>query len=458
MSLITLVLLIAPATQPAAATGTCGCSVVLHEVAAATESNYAGYRIKLPDDDAVAQYEKFTALLNEDARDATPAECRDIIESYTGFFADHHLFAFPQTGDAPALPTPARKWSESSARKYLADRNVANAPLEGVWYDATGHIALVQDSAYPEGTLVAIRIDGENAGDVVALFAPHAGEYEAIYQTERYGWQRAEANLRRDGDLLVFGLQGFGREGAEYLDPQNPLSPHFATLEPGILYLSMPSFMPEHGATLNGIVSKHGEALGSADAIIFDVRGNAGGNAIYFQLADYFLANDIRISDGSKLLASPWTVEYFENFRKQLGDNGAWLDEPLARMRAHPGEIIDYQAGYRDGLDSYREDPANVVVLQDGGVGSAAEAFIYHARQSSNVTTMGEPTRGNIDYMQVSMHKTGCGQNAYWFGYPLYFKAGLPATSVDDEGYAPDIHLQPRQDWLEFALRWVRSD
>ena len=70
---------------------------------------------------------------------------------------------------------------------------------------------------------------------------------------------------------------------------------------------------------------------------------------------------------------------------------------------------------------------------------------------------MGEPTRGNIDYMQVSMHKTGCNKNAYWFGYPLYFKAGLPELSIDDEGYAPAVRLRAGQDWLEFAMRWIKS-
>lgn len=454
MALITLVLLFASASR--AAPASCGCSAALNEVATTTEVNYSGYRIKLPNEAAIHRYKTFKELLQEEASGATPDKCREIIGKYTEFFADHHLFAFPQKGDAPALPKPERKWTKASVLRYLADRDFAHSQLEGVWYDAIGLVALVPDAAYPAGTLIAIRLDGKAIGSVVAKFSSHASGYEATYLTDHSGWQRASANLRREGDLLVFGLQGFGREGATNLDWKNPLSPHFAALESGILYLSMPSFMPEHAAALNRIISEHGEALARADAIIFDVRGNAGGDAIYFPLADYFLANSIKVSEGSKLLASPKTIEYFESLRKQSGDNGTWLDEPLARMRNHPGEIVDYLAESSAGLDSYRKDPAAVVVLQDGGVGSAAEAFVYQSRQSMNVTTMGEPTRGNIDYMQVSMHTVGCDENAYLFGYPLYFNANLPAASVDDEGYAPDVRLPAGQDWLAFALRWVK--
>ncbi len=98
-------------------------------------------------------------------------------------------------------------------------------------------------------------------------------------------------------------------------------------------------------------------------------RGNTGGNATCFPLADYFLAEEIRISTATDILVSE--------------------------------------------------------------------------------------SRGNIDYMQVTMLKFGEGGFSYWFGYPLYVKRGLPEKSVDDEGYAPDIRLAPGNDWIAWSKRWL---
>src|SRR5690606_4783480 len=100
---------------------------------------------------------------------------------------------------------------------------------------------------------------------------------------------------------------------------------------------------------------------------------------------------------------SPWTIDSFASMRERFGEHGAWLDEPLERMRANPGQVVPFREGSSDGLPEYPAAPRSVVVLQDRGTGSAAEAFVFHAGQSGKVVTMGEPTRGNIDYMQVSM-------------------------------------------------------
>ncbi|HEX7029109.1 MAG TPA: hypothetical protein VF254_00785 [Gammaproteobacteria bacterium] len=127
--------------------------------------------------------------------------------------------------------------------------------------------------------------------------------------------------------------------------------------------------MPQHAARRNAIIAEHGDAFSRARRLIMDVRGNAGGNATYFPLADYFLAEEIRISTATDILVSE--------------------------------------------------------------------------------------SRGNIDYMQVTMLKFGEGGFSYWFGYPLYVKRGLPEKSVDDEGYAPDIRLAPGNDWIAWSKRWL---
>ena len=446
---------IALAAALAAAPETCTCAATFDAVVEATEEHYAGYLVKLPDEAARSTYRRFTGLLRADAAGARPGECKRLLDAYTGFFADHHLFVMHRSDYRPAIPDLKGPWDEAAVQRAAAAGPAPAATLEGVWYDGSGKVGIVRDAALPPGRLAAVRLDGEDRDDVVALLTLRHGRLRADYLQGDWGWQNAEASLHRDGTLLAFGTRALGRAGALRLHPDDPQRPILERLADGVEYLSMPSFMPRYRAPLQEILEQHGERLAAARGLVIDVRGNAGGDAIYFPLADHFLANEIRLSEPSSLRASSWTLEYFQGFRERLGERGAWLDPVLEAMRENPGGIVEYRDGSAEGLPEYPARPETVLVLQDGGVGSAAEAFVYHARQSTKVVTLGEPTRGNIDYMQVSMHRLGCGDHGVWFGYPLYFKRALPEGSIDDEGYPPDVRLPPEEDWIEFAKRWI---
>ena len=446
-------------TLLAAGVAAAGCPAVFDELANATEANYAGHVLKLPDEASRTDYRRFRTMLADRASRAEGhAACRTVLQAYVGFYADHHLFVRSREHFNSPIPALREAWNDERAQAYLAGRAGTLDPVEGRWFDATGTIGVVHDAALAPGQFVAVRLDGEAQGIPIALLENVAGHYRIHHEHPQWGWQLVDAGLHRDGSLLSFDTHGWGRPGDAHLASGDPMAPVFKDLGEGIYYLSMPSFMEPYRQPLMDIIATHGTSMGKARAIIADVRGNAGGNALYFPLAPYFLANDIRISEPSSVLASPWTIASFEGMRKNMGEHGAFLDAPLQAMREHPGEIVAYMEASTDGMPEYPPLPAQVVVLQDRGTGSAAEAFVYHARQSAKVVTIGEPTRGNIDYMQVSMHPVGAGEHQFWFGYPLYFKRGLPEGSIDDEGYAPDIRVDlPQSEWLPFALDWIAS-
>lgn len=435
-----------------------GCRATFDQVVSATETQYAGHVVKLADDEARASYGRFRDLMRTRAAAAADhAACRSVLDGYLGYFADHHLFVASRDNRASPLPRPARSWTGKRLAAYF-DGNDALDPVEGRWFDANGRIAVVRDAGRGRARFLALRTGERGLAEPIAMIERDASGYRIDWQHEKWGWQRSDAHLRRAGDLLTYGTQGWGRVGAKRLDAKDPMAPYAADLADGVAYLSLPSFMPQYAAPLQAIIAARGASWSAARALVVDVRGNAGGDAIYFPLAPYFLANEIVVSQPSSVRASPWTVGYFEGFRARLGEQGAWLDEPIARMKANPGAIVPYLERRTDGMPSYPENPRQVVVLQDRGVGSAAEAFIFHARQSGKVTTIGEPTRGNIDYMQVSMHPVGNEGFAFWFGTPLYFSRELPAGSIDDEGYAPDVRLgADAGDPVEFAEAWVAA-
>ncbi|HEX6928857.1 MAG TPA: S41 family peptidase [Gammaproteobacteria bacterium] len=485
----------------AAGTGSCGCAATFEDVTHAVEENYAGYVVKLPDDSSRAAYRKFRDLLKADAASAADvARCRELLDAYLAFFADDHLFVTnvsaapdgaPETAtvaaaaaaaSAPEIPNLAARWTPEKV-KFRLRREGNLDPIEGLWRDDEGEFAIVYDEAIPRGEYVAFRFSyqyGTRPGEIIAFIRPQGdGSYQVLYR-ENDGWRRAPATLVRGTGVLTFANRGWQRttEASAQIDVDNsffaeekkpeverqlvaadPLAPHFESLGDGIYYLRLASFMPEYAEPLKAIIAKHGETLSKARGLIIDVRGNGGGDAIYYPLADWFLTGPITISQPNAILAAEWNIRYLEYLREASGKNGAWLDAPLERMRANRGRIVPFRDGFVEGPDNAQPGPENIVVLQDRGVGSAAEAFLLHARQSPKVVTMGESSKGNIDYQQVSMRTLGCGAFRVDFGWPLYMRTRtLPADSLDDSGIPPDVRLSPvHGDWLEYAERWLRS-
>lgn len=483
----------------------CNCVAVLDTVAEAVERNYAGYQVKLPDKHDRQIHAQYLALMRADARGLEPAACRRHINRYLDFFNDEHLFvsapALEPTSpeetkrapvvpggravsiEAPEIPTLAARWTPDKVEFRL--RREANLdPVEGLWKDDEGQFAIVYDDAIPRGEYVAFRFERKyriRPGEVFAFVRPAGdGTYAVVFKAGEDDWREARATLTADG-VLTFADKGWQRTTdpatqtgeqpdrfAEREEPENsgdaatpagdPLAPQFRDLGDGLYYLKLASFMPKYREPLNALIEEHGDTLSKARGLVIDVRGNGGGDAIYYPLADWFLTGPITVSKPSAVLASQWNVEYFRRLRERLGENGDWLEPVLERMQANPGDIVPYRDGTIEGPDNPRPGPEEIVVLQDRGVGSAAEAFLLHARQSPKVVTMGEPSRGNIDYQQVTIRTLACGDYSVDFGWPLYMRSrDLPLDSLDDSGVAPDVLLTQGEDWLAFATRWLRE-
>ncbi|HWM90257.1 MAG TPA: S41 family peptidase [Thermoanaerobaculia bacterium] len=107
-----------------------------------------------------------------------------------------------------------------------------------------------------------------------------------------------------------------------------------------------------------------------------------------------------------------------------------------------------------------RPGPRRVALLIDGGVGSAVEGMLLMARQSPRVVLVGENTRGNIDYQQVTLNTVGCGDHAYYLGTPLYTRTRyLPEGALDGIGIAPDVPVPDHlADPLAFAVRLLADE
>lgn len=488
-----------------AGSASCGCASTFDKVVEATETHYAGYLVTLPGEESRARYRRFTELLRDDARDADGlAECRDLLHAYLAFFDDAHLYvstatpdtepgevaprsssvdAAPRAAAAPDIPNLATRWTPDKVEFRLRRENNLD-PVEGLWRDDEGELAIVSDDAITGGRYIAFRFSyryGTRPGEMLALIKPiGGGAYDVHYKTATGAWQRVRGLLNSETGVLAFGATGWQRttepasEMHRELDPfaeeaatndeqaveedvsGDPLAPELHELADDIYYLGLPSFAPRFATALDTLLAEHADALANADGLVIDLRGNAGGDEIYLGLLDYLLTGPIRRSEASAVRASSWNIEILEQRREALGEKGGYLDAVIARMQANPGEIVPY----RDALTytpTRAGGPQAVVVLQDRGTGAEAESFLLRVMQSGKVVTMGEASRGNIDYRDVVARTLGCGDYAIDFNYPLVMRSrNLPADALDAGGITPDLRLSPvHGDWTDYAVRWL---
>jgi Peptidase family S41 len=454
------------AAEPSAALpdANCTCAAAFEKAVAMVEADYAGFMIKVGAGRREA-YDRFKALLQADAAGAGPDRCMQVLETYAAFFQDHHVFIL-RGGKGGEPAGVARPWTEAEARAEIDKNRERLDPFEGLWYSRTGRYAVLHEPGTPAGTLAAVRLaaDGTPSRELAAVFRREArGGHRATFRDARGRWQDDEATLHRGGALLVFGIESWGRlhpaVASARLDPADPQAPVFARLDASTLYLSMPSFIIE-AQPLRDLIKAKGDEIAKAHGLVIDLRGNVGGNGIYYDLLPYLLTGPIRFSEDSLILASPRNLHTLEEIRESAGQGGEVFDPALHRMRESPGKLVPFQDGETYTPPVVAPGPHRVALLVDRAVGSAAEALVLIARESPRVIVVGENTRGNIDYQQVTMARLGCGDHGYIIGTPLYTRnRSLPAGALDVAGITPDVPVPDSlADPLDFTVRLLAKD
>jgi hypothetical protein len=447
------------AEAPAAA---CTCAAVLDSTIAGVETDYAGFQLKV-DAERREAYDRFKTLLKADAAGAAgPDRCQEILSTYLAFFQDYHLFVLRNSKAGGPGGTTARPWTEAEARAEI-DRNLERLdPVEGLWYSRDARFAVLHEAGAPAGAFVAVRLtgDGKPSSDLAAAVRRIGhGLYRVTFRDAQGKWQTGEGSLHRNGALFGFGIQGWGRLHPAVrearLDPADPQAPLFTRLDAGTLYLSLPSFGGDYRQPLADLLKAHGDEIAKTQGLIIDLRGNEGGDAIYFGLEPYLFSGTFQVSEDNLIRASPHNLAELERIRKPLGEHGAVFDPALQRMRESPGKLVPFREGESYTPTNLAPGPRRLVLLVDRAVGSAAEGMLLMARQSSRVIVVGENTRGNIDYQQVNLNEVGCGDQTYYLGTPLYTRnRHLPEGAIDVVGIAPDVPIPDHlADPLAFAVR-----
>lgn len=446
----------------------CDCETALVKLITKIENEYPGFEDKTTDK---LRYLSFKEKMISDSKNTSKVECLKLLRSYLDYFRDKHIYLQnsdqPQNNLEKEIYYSKVKITLEAFNKYL--RNT-NDKLEGVWKTSTYKVGILKS----ENQYQAFIIDADN-------------EYWKPYEIKFHLLKDGKANYYMqdhslyedtykvyDSCILYFSkLQtAFVKEQADFMLSKEQIEAkvnqiegfYFEKLTDKTTLLTISSFMYNNVDRIEKLIMNNSDLLENSENLIVDIRNNGGGTDIAYQkLLPYICTNPIRLI-GAQLLATQALIDGLQNWMDNLPDEEQYqadkerIKKNIETYRKNLGEFVgsDSKAVYIDTIKPSVHSPAQIVILANKGTASAAESFIYKAKQSKKVKIMGTPTGGVLDYGSARSFNFGC--NNYSLSLPTYRSLRLPEYPIDNIGIQPDIYLDKYvEDWIRFAVDYLEK-
>lgn len=232
----------------------------------------------------------------------------------------------------------------------------------------------------------------------------------------------------------------------------------FKQLNKDFLYLKLAAFDEREVGKIDSILIANKALLAKTPHLIFDLRGNGGGNTstsdemakLIYTKTFIYPSWDYRSSE--EYIAS--MEKYFKSRKDTTSISYVRGKRLLEEVKKNPGKLVsageDFQRPYDIDPNAY---PQHIAFLIDKGCGSATEFFIYEGKQSKKVTLFGANSHGVMDY--------GSDQNfdlcdgTFNLAVPWGRNGWVREFRIDNVGFAPDVRIPASEkDWVSFVQRY----
>ncbi|HZY35774.1 MAG TPA: S41 family peptidase [Mucilaginibacter sp.] len=479
MKKVVLILFLSGFFSPPVKAQTCSCSLLLDSLIQKVETDYAGYIHKVKEPGNPRYYTLKKELRSKSEKVQFPA-CYSVLENYTRFFNDGHLFIAELPDETPlqtdSLYRLIKHFSIPANYVELLKNNAVKDAVEGIWKDtyneqiaiikkSDNHFyGVIQQSSIPKWEPGMVKMEIEKIKKNQYNISYYRSDFAKIHFTDA----RIYKNI-----FLPFGIYRLAKilpHNAEinYVNITNPSLPVISIINQKNILLTIPSALIDRNY-LDSLLDKYDTAIKSTPNLIIDIRGNTGGNFIWGKLYD--IANTIvhpspkqNTDDDFRLLASYDDAAYV---KKQIAAYADQNDSAEVNYYRRIVEKIKNNAGKVIGFSYYRSAPdtatrivykypQRIAIIVDKGVASAAEAFILGMKEtSSKVVLYGNNTKGEIDYMNVNtISFGGNGNKAYYLGYPTYFAKDIRTHPINPTGIKPDVYIPANtSDGIQWVVR-----
>jgi len=451
----------------------CDCAVVYDELLQKVEANYIALAQQRAAGDTVA-YIARTKSFKKEAPSILPSDCTKFLQSFLNYFEDEHLFVFEQpiyseqeitdfkTKIKDKLVSVENIQTTLDYEKNMVEKNGLDGII-GKWTDGDSEIAIIKDEGYYRAYILKSKLDSVEPGELKAQFKSSKKGFDGIYYTYGYAPKYVEGAIYKEKTLLVLtGGLYWGKIGPlsnreiAMINREDVKLPVIQKLDEDNTLFAIPSFLADYTKFIQ-VITDNIDLLKNTKNLIIDIRGNIGGNAIYFSFIDAYATKTLLGSQGL-VLASKDTQEYFE----RLAKNAPEIYQPVVeRIKKNRGKIIDGPKYPDRDFPPFESKIENVAILTDNGSMSAAESFVLHSKgASTKVKTFGSPTGGVIDYTSIHMIKLDSGSRNIYFGYPTStYHKNIPQKGLNQTGIFPDVPIRDDvKDKVGFIMRYYRQN
>lgn len=399
-----------------------------------------------------------------------PENCTEFITDFLDFFNDGHLIVFERPNHSYSEITGYRKRIKGSKLskdslyqlRQSVNKNLYGNPsdiIEGIWTDGKSKLIIVKSENVYKAYISESTEEGSRSGELKAIFRPKDKGYSCTYYSYKYSPSFIKGDVYKDGQLLVMGHIFWKRVDASLNLMSNALTrlnhPTTTVLNENSTLLTIPTFNIDYQIFSN-FIKENKVLIKNSTNLIIDVRGNRGGNGIYFPLIEFYATQNMEGGQGL-VLASKDNLTYFE---RQMNYSKKIYAPVVQRMTDKFGNIVDGPLYPGKKFTIGKSKIKNVAILTDKACASATESFIIHSkRASSKVKTFGSATDGVIDFTSVNSLPLNSGKQYIYFGYPTStLHKEIPKNGYNETGIIPDVHIKSKEvDKIKFILNYFKE-
>ena len=451
----------------------CNCNLALNNLIAKIESDYPGFKEKTQD---MRKYNDLKNELLSESKISGDSSCMKILERYTGFFKDFHVWILPKD----TIPTIKNKNEairnpifDINIKKFMGNASKIKEGIEGVWKSDRYEIGLKKIT---EGEYVGfiIKADSKYWKQKEIKFGLFKnGTYEFYLQDhtiQRGSYTINNNSLLYFNDLRLAFIRALPAStiNAAQIDEQiNEMNGfYFKRLTAKTSILKLQNFSSVFVETIEKLIQNNQDLLENSENLIIDLRDNGGGTGnAYQKILPYILTNALRRQIGVEHLSTQTTITAYEQWLQTLKtdsirnkDDIAKVQRYIVKLKSNLGKFVNL-AGDSVIIDTIKlapKSPRQIAILNNGAVGSSAEDLTLIAKQSKKVKILGTPTTGGLDYADARFFEFGCGN--YQLLLPTYRSLRLPDFPIDNIGLQPDIFIDASvKDWIKFTVDYLEK-
>lgn len=430
----------------------CDCEKTFEELIVKLESNYIGLAL-ITEPTRLASYDSLKRDYRAKSKGFSAESCAQFLNIFLSSFKDGHLFTseYPQVDSLTIINN--QKFIQSETKELGAINELAidtSDSIIGLWTDGESIFRIVKNQSYFDAYILKSNRTNATIGSLKLRLLKTSIGYEGTYYAYNFNTRYVKGNIYKENEALRLGAVKWNKTLSETTISENILAPRIRKIDDENSILTLPSFSIDY-KDFQKFLKEHKKLIKETSHLIIDVRGNAGGNAIYFPLFEYF-ATRVLTSRQGYVLTSDDNRDYFE---RNIGGSYSKIYSPLLKRMKENGEIVDGPQYPERDFSPSKNKIQRVSILMDNGSASAAESFILHAKGASDkVMTFGSPSRGMIDFTSVnSILLKNSGNRNIYFGYPTgTLNKEVMERGFNKTGIIPDIPIPANENKIQFII------